>query len=383
MLNLSLVQSVKILAGKGVINQLGVLLEEAEYKKPFLVFDEGMMQTGIIDKLVDILKEKEIECVLYDKVLPDPPAYIINQGAQLCKDAYCDCVIAIGGGSSIDAAKGINILRFNEGGILDYTNKPFEKCTGLITIPTTAGTGSELSNGAIVSDTENNVKVPLLTYNCMSEYTVLDPELTVGMPKGLTLITGLDVFSHAAEAYTSLASNSTTDIICEKILQTVVEYLPIAVENGSDIDAREKMQVAASLGGWMLYNACAHVGHSVSHVIGANYHLPHGAACAYAFPAMIKFIAPSVPGKVKKIGEILGANFSGNESDIEIAENTANAYINFRESLGLKSVKEYNIDSSNLDQLIQSVVNEPFATFAPKKVTAEAAEIILKEALGI
>lgn len=383
MLNYSLVQSVKVLSGIGTINNLGDVLEEAGYKKAFLVFDAGMKAIGIIDKLLKSLDDKNIEYVLFDKVLPDPPAEIVNEGGKLCKENKCDCVIGIGGGSSIDTAKGINILRFNEGNILDYATKPFKECKGLITIPTTAGTGSELSNGAIISDTVNKVKLPILTHNCMSEYTILDPALTAGMPKGLTLITGLDVFSHAAEAYTSVLSNASTDLICEKIMETIVEYLPIVVENGQDLAAREKIQVAASLGGWMLYNACAHVGHSLAHVIGGTYHLPHGAACAYSFPSMIKFISDTATDKIKSIGKILGAHFNGDETAEQIGQITADQYIKFRNSLGLKSVKEYNLEVNNMNELAVSVVNEPFAPLCPKEVTQEAAEIMIKDSLSI
>lgn len=381
MLNYSLVQSVKVLAGRGTINNIGQLLNEAGYKKAFLVYDEGMKTTGIIDRIIENIKEQKIEYVLFDRVQPDPPAEIVNLGGRLCKETKCDCVIGIGGGSSIDAAKCINILRFNEGDILDYTTKHINKCNGLITIPTTSGTGSELSNGAIISDVENNVKVPLPTVNSMSEYTILDPELTIGMPIGLTVMTGLDVFSHAAEAYTSVLNNVSIDLICEKILETVVEYLPLAAENGNNIEAREKMQIAASLGGWMLYNAAAHVGHSIAHVIGSTYHLPHGLACAYGFPSMVKFISEATPNKVKNIGKILGAKFIGNETNYEIGEITARAYIEFTESLGLKPIKDYNLDLTNIDILVESIVNEPFAGLSPLKVTKESAELMIKETL--
>lgn len=383
MINYSLIQSVKVLQGKGIVQQVGTVLKEAGYQKAFLVFDKGMRSTGIIEKVVNSLAQQKITYIEFDKVLPDPPASIVNEGGTLCIKNKCDCIIAIGGGSSIDAAKGINILRFNGGNILDYTTKEIKPCTGLITIPTTSGTGSELSHGAIISDIEKEVKLPLLCYNCMSEYTILDPELTVGMPKHLTLMTGLDVISHATEAYTSILSNATTDLICEKIIETVVKNLPLVVKDGNNIDAREKMQVAASMGGWMLYNACAHVGHSIAHVLGAKYHLAHGAACAYGYPSMIKFISSAVPLKVKKVGEILGAEFTGNESSKEIGEKSATAYRAFINLLGLQPIKEYNLNYSNLDELVNAVVTEPFAGLTPVKVTEEVANIMLKETLGI
>lgn len=386
MLNFSLVQNVKVLAGCGTSSQTGELLKEAGYKKAFLVFDSGVKAAGIIHRIIESLSNSEIQCIEFDKVLPDPPAEIVDEGSNLCNSEGCDCVIAVGGGSAIDTAKGITILRFNDGKILDY-GKPeatVKKSLGLISIPTTSGTGSELSNGLIISDPENNQKVPILATNAMSEYVILDPELTIGMPAGLTMMTGLDVFSHAAEAYTTVLSNITTDMICEKLMETVVKYLPMVINDGTNLEARTKMHVSASMGGWMLANSCAHVGHSIAHVIGAKYHLVHGAACAYGFPAMIKHIAPVCSKKVKNIGEILGAEFSGTESAEEISNITANAYITFRdEVLKLKPIKDYNLDYSNIDEVKEAIVNEPFAGLCPVTVTKEKVDVMLEEVLDL
>jgi len=375
-----------VLSGCGTVLQIGELLKEAGYKKAFLVFGLKVKAAGIIDKIATSLSACDIEYIEFDKVLPDAPAEIINEGSKLCNGEGCDCVIAVGGGSAIDMAKGITILRFNEGQILDY-GKPgaeIKKSVGLISIPTTSGTGSELSNGLIISDPEHNQKVPILAFNAMSEYAIIDPELTVGMPGELTMVTGLDAFSHAAEAYTTVLSNITTDMICEKIMETVVEYLPIAVKDGANLEARTNMHVSATIGGWMLANSCAHVGHSIAHVIGANYHLVHGAACAYGFPAMIKHIAPACETKVKKIGKILGAKFNGTESAEEIGNITANAYRIFRdEVLKLKPISEHKLDYSNIDEIEDAVVNEPFAGLCPVQVTKNAVSVMLKEALDI
>jgi alcohol dehydrogenase class IV len=386
MLNFSLVQNSKVLAGCGISAQTGELIKEAGYKKAFLVFDSGVKAVGIIDKILESLSTCGIEYIEFDKVLPDPPAEIVNEGSKLCNSKNCDCVIAIGGGSAIDTAKGVTILRFNDGQILDY-GKPgaeVKKSLGLISIPTTSGTGSELSNGLIISDPEHNQKVPILATNAMSEYVILDPELTIGMPAGLTMMTGLDVFSHAAEAYTTVLSNITTDMICEKVMETVVEYLPIAINDRSNLEARTKMHVSASMGGWMLANSCAHVGHSIAHVIGAKYHLVHGAACAYGFPAMIKHMVPVCAAKVQNIGKILGAEFNGTESVEEIGNITANAYITFRdEVLKLKPIKDYNLDYSNIEEVENAVVNEPFAGLCPMPVTKEKVTNMLKDILDI
>lgn len=381
-MNYALSQKSKVLSGAGTVANIGEMVLEAGYKKPFVVYDEGIKTCGIADKVLAALAASGLEAVTFDKVLPDPPDNIVNEAADLCKSAECDCVIAVGGGSTIDTAKGVTVLRFNPGTILDYAKPDAVMCycPGLISIPTTSGTGSELSNGIIISNHETNEKIPIVGYNAMSEYVILDPELTAGMPKGLTGITGLDVFSHAMEAYTTVLTSPIVAPICEKVMQDVVEYLPRAIADGQDLEAREYMLTSASLGGWMLANCCAHVGHSLAHVLGGAFHVPHGAACAYACPTAMRFIAPVVPEKLKKVGQILGASFDGTETPDQIADKTCAAYVKFRdEVVGLRPMSDYNIDPQAAIALAPNVAVECFAPLTPRPVTEEAAKAMLEE----
>lgn len=380
-MHFTLLQKVKVIEKNGALQQLGELMRDGGFHHAFLVCDDGIARMGLAGKIQALLAEQGFTCTLYDKVQPDPPSTLVDEGAALCRDAGCDCVIAVGGGSSIDTAKGINILRFNEGRILDYADptKTMNPTRGLIVIPTTSGTGSELSNGLIISDVEKGVKAPILAVEGMSEYALLDPELTQGMPAGLTLTTGLDVFSHACESYMSRFATTLTDMLCEKIMEDVITYLPRAVENGKDITARERMLSAASLGGWMLACASAHVGHSIAHVIGATYHIPHGRACAFSLPPTLEFLAPTLPNKVKKVGQLLGVSFTGEESSTEIGRKTAEAYKHFYERLGLTSLGVDKPDDAKLDALAQAVAHEPLTFICPVEITAENMLPLLKK----
>lgn len=377
--NYTIPQPTNIVVGCGTVNEITNVLKDAGYSKPFVTYDKGVKDCGIVDRVTDALKKSGYSFVEFSDVTPDPPADMVDRAADICKKEKCDCVIAIGGGSSIDTAKAVNVLRFNSGKILDYGNPDavMKLSPGLICIPTTSGTGAELSNGIIITDPVAHVKVPIVGTAGVSEYVILDAELTVGMPAGLTMMTGLDVFSHAMESYTTIFANPVTEIISEKLMADVIEYLPRCVKNGNDIEAREKMLVCASLGGWMLRNCCANVGHSIAHVIGAKFRIPHGAACAFSAPVTIEFLAPTLETKIRKVGEILGVKFAGNEDAETVGRMVADAYRKFRDDLGLKSIETYGITKEQVVTLADDVVNEPFAGFTPRKVTKEAAEELL------
>lgn len=384
-MNFTLTQRVKVFEKNGALLHVGELMKDAGFHKAFLVCDEGIVKLGVAASIQHILEEEGLGCVLYDKVLPDPPSEIIDAGARICRAEKCDCVIAVGGGSSIDTAKGINILRFNEGNILDYADmsRPMIPSPGLIAIPTTSGTGSELSNGLIISDVRHAVKVPILAVEGMCEFAVLDASLTEGMPASLTMATGLDVFSHACEAYTSVLSCTATDLVCEKIMEEVIECLPRAVKDGSDGEARKRMLACASLGGWMLACASAHVGHSAAHVIGARYHIPHGRACAYSLPSTIRFMAEACPEKVRRVGTLLGVSFRGDENPQELGLLTAQAYRTFCEGTGLTPLSLDKPDEAGLRDLANSIVHEPLAALSPVPVTMENVMSLLYDMFGV
>lgn len=379
-MNYTCMQNVKLLVGEGCHAEIGAALKEAGYRKAFVVYDTGVKAAGIIGQVLSSLEAAGLSYTEFDKVLPDPPADVVNEGGAACIAAGCDCVIGIGGGSAIDTAKGINILRVNGGSILEYADpkKEMKKSLGLMSVPTTSGTGSELSNGLIISDTEHNSKVAILVVNGMSEFAVIDPAFSAGMPKGLTIMTGLDVFSHAAEGFTSILANPMTDMITSSLMRTVVEYLPRAAADGSDMEARTKMHVAASLGGWMLANASAHVGHSLAHVIGGMYHIPHGACCAYSLPVVLELISEKLPEKVKTIGSILGADYDGTENAAEIGAKAAAAYRKFAyETVGVKPIQEYMHGEPDREMLAARVPVEPLAVLTPVTVTEENARVMI------
>ena len=375
-------QKVKVVVTDNLSKTIIEVLKEASYKKPFIVMDSFLNNTMIVSQLKENLSNEGIEFLIYDKIVSDPPTTLVDEGAAICVSHHCDSIVAIGGGSSIDVARGINILKYNGGKIKDYVDfeRDIKKCHGLIAVPTTSGTGSELSNALIVTDAETNEKLAVLSDNTMSDYAILNPELLMSLPKNMTIATGLDTFSHAAEGYTSNLASPVTDAICEKIMYLVVKYLPVAAEEGSNREARERMMVAAALGGWMLTNCGTHIGHSTAHVLGSAYKIPHGMACAYALPGALDFVTPILPKKIKEIGFILGAIFPEDALLEEISSITTAAYRQFRDDvLGMSPFCDLEIDQSELLKHANNIVEERFAGNTPRKVELEDAVELLKK----
>ncbi len=316
MLNFQFYEKVKVLYGNGAVNQLGDLAKYIGGTKALIVSDPGMSATGVIEKIVSGLANENIPYVLFEENEPNPPIAACEKAYELLVKEGCDFIIGVGGGSNMDCAKGANILRFNPAPLIQYANgaKHFDVGSGLIMIPTTAGTGSEMSDGSILSD-ENHIKQNFISdEGAFAEFAIVDPELMAGMPPKLTASTGLDAFAHSIEAYMGTLTNGFIQFHAEKAIDEIAEYLPRAVANGSDMEAREKMAVAASVAGYLLVYGHTCAGHSIGQTLGGYFNIPHGTACAYALPWVCEFNAVAVPHFIKRVGIALGVEFSGSET---------------------------------------------------------------------
>ena len=374
-------QPVKVVVDHSLTNSILELLNKEDLSRPFIVLDKFLLEVPEVKELLETLEQKKISYKVYADIVPDPPAEIINEGAKSMKEFDADSVIAIGGGSSLDSAKGINIVASDGGKIEDYVKDEslIHDLKTLISIPTTAGTGSEMSNALVVTDKETEEKNAILSDKMLSDYALLIPELTVSLPKRQTIASGLDAFSHAAEGYLSLLSSPVADAISEKVMYLLYNYLPEAVKNGENIEARQRVMVAACLAGWILNQSGTIIAHSEAHILGSKYHLVHGEAVAYALPAVLKLVAPIYPQKVKEIGKILGADFNGNESPKKIGEITVKAYKNFRDNvIGLHPFADYGIGNDELVKDAEEIVNERFAGNTPVKLTKENVSELLE-----
>ncbi len=273
-------------------------------ERAFIVTDQGMLKLGYVDRILYHLRKREnhVHCEIFSEVEPDPSFDTINKGLDLMNNFKPDVIIALGGGSPIDAAKGMWLFYENPDAdpeglklkFMDIRKRTYKfpkmgSKAKMVAIPTTSGTGSEVTSFAVITDKTRNKKYPLADYELTPDVAIIDPDLVMSLPKSVTADTGMDVLTHALEAYVSVMASDYTDGLAEKAVELVFKYLKEAYENGDNKTAREKMHNASTIAGMAFTNAFLGVCHSMAHKIGAEFHLPHGRINAILLPYVIKY----------------------------------------------------------------------------------------------
>lgn len=291
----------KIFFEKGSIKYLEVM---RDISRVFIVTDKAMVKLGYTDKILYYLRNRKnkVHSYIFDQVEPDPSFETINNGVEMMRKFEPDCIVALGGGSAIDAAKGMWLLyeqpdvdlnamknKFMDIRKRVYKIEDLGKKAKLVAIPTTSGTGSETTSFAVISDKVNNMKYPLADYALVPTVAIVDPELVYSLPKVSVADTGMDVLTHALEAYVSNMATDYTDGLAEKAAELVFKYLVRSYSSSEDKEAREKMHNASTIAGMAFSNAFLGINHSLAHKIGAEYHVPHGRANAILLPYVIKY----------------------------------------------------------------------------------------------
>ena len=370
---------------------LPVALEELKMvmgkKKVFIVTDNFLFKNGYTKCITDKLEEMGISYSVFSNVEPDPTLACAKEGTKAMNMFEPDCIIAVGGGSAMDAAKIMWVMyehpevdfmdmamRFMDIRKRVYDFPKMGEKAYFIAVPTSAGTGSEVTPFAVITDEVSGVKYPLADYELMPNMAIVDANMMMEAPKGLTSASGIDALTHALEAYASMMATDYTDGLAIQSMKMIFEYLPRAYENGAnDPEAREKMANAATLAGMSFANAFLGVCHSMAHKLGAFHHIPHGIANALMIEEVLRFNSVEVPTKMgtfpqydhphtlRRYAEIAEALDLGGNTDEEKLENLIKAINELKEKIGIKkTIKEYDIDEAKFLETLDDMTEQAF-----------------------
>ena len=353
----------KVVFGVGALDNLGTELDERGWGSALIVTDRGVREAGLLARVEEQLRASGVDYGVYDGVVPNPTVSSIEAGLPLAKER--EVLIALGGGSAIDTAKALNVLKAHGGQVLDWEGNEAVPgpCGPLVAIPTTAGTGSEVTPIAQISVPERQQKVPLVSRHLAPDVAIVDPALTVSLPPAMTAATGMDALTHAIEAATTVAEQPLADTLAFRAIERINEFLPRAVRNGQDLEARTQMAFASLLAGMAFSNAWVALAHAIAHALGGLYDLPHGLCCALALPVAMEYNLEAKPEKYQQIAELLGQP----SAEAGIARVRA-----LNQEIGIpQGLRELGVPESDVERIAELALLDGSILFNPREVTHE------------
>ena len=352
----------EVVYGEDAVSRLGQL----EGKSAFIVTDASMVKLGFIDKVKQQLSRAGIESSVFDEVEPDPSLETVTRGSSQMSKSGPDLIVAVGGGSVMDAAKAMWVEYAGPGMKAEETN-PFTSGLGLqnkarlVCVATTSGTGAEATWGIVLTDEAEQRKMSVGSRETMPDIAIVDPQFAAEMPPGLTAQTGMDVLTHAVEGFTSSWKNDISDGLCIKAIQLVFQYLPRAYKDGKDMEAREKMANAACIAGMGFINSMCAMAHACGHSLGGVFHTPHGRAVGLFLPYTIEFIGDAREEYWAEIAYAIKLDVSkGKKAGPILAEAIRGLARSIKEPL---SIKETGIPSDSFSNSMEKLVDNAFADF--------------------
>jgi len=365
-----------IVNGPGAAKEVGSFAKGIG-KKALIVTDSILEQKGILSDIKNSLESAVIVYAIFDKVLKEPTMAYTDEGLKAYKDAGADFLIAVGGGSPIDAAKAIAALANNPGRkVTEFlgANKIPNPGAPLIAIPTTAGTGSEVTQFTIITDTDRDVKMLIASPHIMPKVALVDPLMTLSMPREITAGTGLDALTHAIEAYVSVKAHPLTDTLALQAIRLIGANLRQAWSNGDNLEARTNMMIGSLHAGMAFSNASVALVHGMARPIGAYFHVPHGVSNAALLPTVIEFSIPGNPRRYADIAEAMGEITEG-LSLLDAAYLAAEAVERLNEDLKVPSLEELGVEEEKFNKLVEKMAEDAIASGSPgnnpRKATKE------------
>lgn len=340
-------------------------------RKALIVTDGMMVQLGNVSQVEKALESENVEYTVFDKINGEPTDQMIEEGLEAYRTGDCDFLVALGGGSPIDAMKAIAALCANGGTISDYMGKVI---TGVLprmaAIPTTAGTGSEATQFTIITDTKKDIKMLLKGQVLMPDLAIIDPQFTLTAPAKITAATGLDALTHAVEAYTSKKAQSLSDTFALSAVERIFNYLPIAFREGNNTQAREQMSIAALEAGIAFNNASVTVVHGMSRPIGALFHVPHGLSNAMLLKECLNFVLDGAYDRFAKLGRVIQVA-APEDSDECASKKFLQAVEELCSQLETPNPAEYGIDKDSFMGLVDKMSTDAMASGSPQNTRKE------------
>ena len=373
-----------VLFGTGAAGLTGERLKMLGCKKTLVISDKGVKAAGVVDKVIGNIEAAGIETICYDEVVADVPDYSVNAAAEFALSKDVDSIVAVGGGSSLDTGKAVRVLLSNPPPMSKYYMHPGRPPVAdmgtlkpLIVLPTTSGTGSEVSPGGVIIDTENNMKQH---FDCPVTLGIIDPELTVGMPNVVTAITAFDALGHSIEAVTSNEPNVFSELLGLKAISLIAQNLPIVIKDNANLEARGGMHLAATMATMSILGPFCNIPHDMGLVLGMQFDMPHGVAVSAALPECLEFIAPAIPETLAKVASALGADVPDGISPEELGKLVNATTRSLMKLSGLPSLKKYVKSKEEFLAAIPKIMAEQDFHFAPRPVTESDLRDILSKA---
>ena len=354
------------------------------YKKALVVTDKDLVKFGVAAQVTDVLKAAGIPFEMFDEVKPNPTVKNVKNGIAAFKAAGADFIVAIGGGSSMDTSKAVGIIinnpEFADVTSLEGVANTKKKSVPVIALPTTAGTAAEVTINYVITDEENVKKMVCVDPNDIPTLAIIDPELMLSMPRGLTAATGMDALTHAIEGLITLGAWEMSDMFEIKAIEMIAKWLPKAVENPSDIEARDGMATAQYIAGMAFSNVGLGLVHGMAHPLGAYYDIPHGVANALLLPFVMEYNKEAAKAKYRTIAEAMGVDTSAMDDD-----QAAQAAVDAVKALAVKvripqHLSELGVPESGLPTLAQAAFNDVCTPGNPRKAVVEEILEVYKKA---
>jgi alcohol dehydrogenase class IV len=355
-----------LITGTGSSEMVGEEINRLGLKKGLLVTDEVLGKMEMLEGIKKTLRESGIEFTFYDKINAEPTIDFVQEGLVAYRESGCEFLLAVGGGSAIDTAKAIAALATNEGAIEDYMglNKLTKKAAPLIAVPTTGGTGSEVTIFTIITDTKTDVKMLIGSPLLMPDVAIVDPLLTLSCPRGLTAAVGIDALTHAIEAYVSVKAQPMSDIFCLAAIELISGNLRQAWANGNNVEAREKTMLGALQAGIAFSNSSVALVHGMSRPIGAYFHVAHGVSNAALLGVVTEFSLVGNPARYAHVARAMGENIEG-LTDIEAAQLAAKSVKRLIVDVKIPSLNALGVEKNKLDELAPKMAEAAIASGSP------------------